>query len=71
MSMLQQLDKWHKTRIGHLAFAIVELAAAYGFASWAIDSGNLLDYLFTFLFLVGGIQNLIKLTIKVVRHGSK
>jgi hypothetical protein len=59
--MLAKLDTWHKTRIGLLVFAVVELAAAYGFASWSIDSGNLLDYLFTLLFLVGGIRNLVKL----------
>ena len=42
MTMLQKLDKFHKTRPGHLVFGLVELLMAYGFASWAIDTGNLL-----------------------------
>jgi hypothetical protein len=67
---MQQLDKWHKTRIGLLVFGLVELAAAYGFASWAIDSGSLWDWLFTILFFVGGVQNLVKLIIKVVLNNG-
>lgn len=55
------MDRWHKTRYGLLVFGLVELVVAYGFASWAIDSANLLDYLFAFLFTIGGIQNLVKL----------
>ena len=66
MTVLEKLDKWHKTRIGLLTFALVELAIAYGFGSWAIDSGNLFDYLFAILFLIGGLQNLVKFTTKVV-----
>ncbi len=62
---MQQLDKWHKTRIGFLVFALVELAAAYVFGSWAINNGNLLDYLFAILFLIGGIQNLAKLIMRI------
>jgi len=64
---MEKLDKWHKTRIGLLVFALVELALCYGFLSWAIDSGNLFDWLFTILFFVGGVQNLVKLVWKVTR----
>ena len=59
--MLNRLDKWHKTRAGLLVFGLVELAIAYGFVSLAIDRGNLWWYLLTLIFLVGALQNLIKL----------
>jgi len=59
--MLAWLDKFHRTRWGLLAFAVVELALAYLFVSWAISSGSIWDYLFTLLFFVGFLQNLVKL----------
>ena len=59
--MLKQLDNWHRTRSGYLVFAVVELAIAYGFASLAIDRGNLWYYLLTLIFFVGGLKNLFKL----------
>ncbi len=71
MKPFERLDAWHKTRFGLLIFGLVELAAAYGFVSWSIDSGNLFDWLFAILFFVGGVQNLIKLITKVARHEDK
>ncbi len=59
--MMKQLDKWHKTKVGLLAFALVELALTYGFITLAIVCGNLWWYLLTLIFLVGGLQNLFKL----------
>lgn len=59
--MLQALDKWHKTKPGYLIAGLVELAIAYGFASLAIDRGNLWWYLLTLIFLVGALQNFVKL----------
>lgn len=59
--MLNQLNKWHKTRSGYLAFAIIELAIAYGFASLAVDRGNLWYYLLSLIFFVGGLKNFFKL----------
>jgi len=59
--MLNKLDKWHKTKLGLLIFAVVELAIAYGFASLSIDRGNLLWYLLTLTFFVGFLQSLVKL----------
>jgi hypothetical protein len=59
--MIKQLDKWHKTKLGLLVFALIELAVAYGFASLAIDRGNPLYYLLTLIFLVGSLQNFMKL----------
>lgn len=63
----ERLGSWHKTRLGLLVFGLVELVVAYGFVSWSIDSGNLLDWLFTILFFVGGVHNLVKLVWKVAR----
>jgi hypothetical protein len=59
--MIQKFDIWHKTKLGLLVFALVELAIAYGFASLAIDRGNLWWYLMALIFLVGSLQNLLKL----------
>jgi hypothetical protein len=59
--MLNKLDKWHKTRLGLLVFAIIELAIAYGFLSLSIDRGNFWWYLLTLIFLVGFLQNFSKL----------
>jgi hypothetical protein len=67
---VKTLDKWHKTRTGLLIFALVELLLAYGAASWAIDSGNLLLYLATIVLLIGGLQNLIKLGMTFF-HGKR
>ena len=64
--MLNRLNKWHKTKLGYLAFGLVELALAYGFASLAIDRGNLWYYLLTLIFLVGALQNLFKFIGKII-----
>lgn len=60
--MLKTIDRFHKTAPGHLVFGFAELAAAYGFASLSIDRGNLWWYLLTLVFLVGALQNFVKLT---------
>ena len=59
--MLNWLDKFHRTRWGFLAFAVIELALAYLFISWALDSGSIWDYLITLIFFVAFLQNLVKL----------
>jgi hypothetical protein len=63
---LQTIDKFHKTWPGRLIFGLVELGIAYGFASLSIDRGNLWWYLLTLIFLVGGLQNLVKLIGKFI-----
>jgi hypothetical protein len=57
---LQALDKFHKTRRGYLVFGLVELAMSYGFASWALSGGNLLDWALTFILLFGAAQNFVQ-----------
>jgi hypothetical protein len=67
--MFNRLDKWHRTRSGLVLFAISELVIAYGFGSLAIDRGNLWWYLLTLIFLVGSLQNFIRL-IGTYVHGK-
>jgi hypothetical protein len=64
---MQGIDRFHKTKAGLLLFGLVELAAAYGAASWAIDSGNLLLYAATVVLLIGGVMNLAKLIWRFAR----
>lgn len=59
--MIEKIDTWHKTKTGHAVFAIMELIVANVFFSFAIDSGNLFDYLFAVLFFVGSLQNTFQL----------
>lgn len=59
--MIRTLDRWHKTKPGYLIFGLAEAAAAYGFASLAIDRGNFLWYALAGFFLAGTLQNLFKL----------
>jgi hypothetical protein len=58
---LEAIDKFHKTRQGHLVFGLLELALAYVVASLAIDSGSLLQYLVTIILFVGAIQNFVSI----------
>lgn len=69
MANLAKLDKWHKTRQGYFVSGLVELALAYGVASWAIDNGSLLLYLICIVLLVGGLHNLAKF-VKALVHGK-
>lgn len=59
--MINQLKAWHKTKLGLLAFGLVELGISYGFVSLAIDRGNFLWWLLALILFVGGVQNLFKL----------
>lgn len=67
---LEKLNDWKQhTWKGLLLTTVVELALTYGFASWSIDSGSLVLYAVTLLFLIGAIRNLVKL-IKVLINGQ-
>ena len=59
--MLQQLDRFHKRKLGLLIFGLVELAITYGFMSLAIDRGNFWWYILTLIFLIGTLQNFVHL----------
>jgi len=56
---LQAIDNWHKTKLGHLTFGLVELLLAYLFVSLAINSGSLLEYAVTVILFAGAIQNFV------------
>lgn len=61
MKSMEQLHQFHRSRLGHLIFGIIELAIAYGMASWSIYSGQWWQYLLTFLFIYGGVRNLLRI----------
>ncbi len=65
--MIEKFDKWHKTKPGLMIFGVLELAIAYGFASLSIDRGNIVWYLLTLIFLVGGLQNFFKFTKAIIK----
>lgn len=67
---MQKIHRWHQTALGLLVFGLIELAITYGFASLSIDRGNFWWYLLTLVFLVGALQNFIKL-IGVLFHVSR
>lgn len=58
---LKKLDTWHKTRAGYLVFGLVGLGLAYLFISLAFSGGSLWYYLLTLIFVIGFLQNLVKL----------
>ncbi len=64
--MLKKLDAWHKTKIGLLVFAVLELILAYIFVSLAIDKGNFFYYGLTLILLFGSLQNIVKLAGKLI-----
>lgn len=68
---MKKLHNWHQTRVGLLVFGLVELAIAYGFASLAIDRGNLLWYALALIFFFGALRNLFKLIGKLINGGRK
>ena len=68
--MINKLNRWHKTKPGLLFFAVLELALAYGFVSLAIDKGNLWYYLFTLVFLVGFLQNVVALVVSLSKRNK-
>lgn len=65
---MNSIDAWRKTKLGLLAFALLELAICYGFASLAIDRGSWWWYLLTLILLFGFLQNGFKFG-KVVFRG--
>ena len=60
---------WYRTKQGFALFALIEFAAAYLFASLAINSGSLLQWFLTFVLLLAGIQNVGKLAIALWKKG--
>ena len=65
---MKQLALWHQTKPGLAVFGAIELLVTYGFASLAIDRGSWWWYALALIFLVGGLQNFLKLVRGLVRH---
>lgn len=63
---MKKLHRWHQTRVGLLVFGLIELGLAYGVAGLAIDRGGPWWYLLALIFLIGGLQNLVKLIGKLI-----
>lgn len=53
--------QWYQTKQGYALLALIMFAAAYVFASLAIDSGSLLQWTLAIVLLVTGVQNVGKL----------
>ena len=67
---LQTIDKWHHSKQGYFSFGLAELLIAYGFASWAIDSGQLWQYALAIIFVYGGARNWFRI-FRNNKHGHK
>lgn len=69
MNTQNKLFAWQETKVGLVIIVLLDLIAAYGFASLAIDSGSLLQYFIAIVFLALAIAAAVKLAKKAVRHG--
>jgi hypothetical protein len=61
VKLLARLHRWHQTRAGWLVFGLAELALAVAVTFRAFDTGSLWQYFLGLLFLVGALQNFVKL----------
>lgn len=66
--MAAQTLKWYQTKQGYAGLALLEFAAVYIFASLAIDSGSLLQWVIAIALLVAAVQNLGKLAFSFWKH---
>jgi len=64
---LQALDRFHKTRVGHAIFGLVELVLAAAFINLAIPSGDWWEWLLALIFLVGFLQNMGRMIVGAKR----
>ncbi len=58
---LKKFEAWHNTKRGLIIFGLLGLAMAYIVGSRALDTGSWLLYAGTLIFLVSGLQKIIKL----------
>lgn len=62
--------RWRHTAAGRLCWAVLAGVITYVFASFAINSGSLLQWFVAVVFLVDCIYNLVQLARKVI-HGRQ
>lgn len=58
MKLAERLKVWSETRAFRIIFGLISLVMAYVFGSFALDSGNLLDYAIAILFVIVGLREL-------------
>ena len=56
--LLNKLNQFFEYRMVKIVFGLVGLFLAYIFASWAIDTGSLLDYAITLLLIFVSVREL-------------
>jgi hypothetical protein len=61
VKLVARLHRWHQERAGLLVFGLAELAIAFLATSRAFETGSLWEYLIGLVFLVGTLQNVVKL----------
>lgn len=71
MGAIADIDKFHQSKKGKLAFAVLETVLAYIVISRAIDTGSLWQWAAGLLLFVGAINNLVRLIRQGVRPGAK
>lgn len=64
MGLRARAKAFTETRTFQLIFGLTALFLAYVFASWAIDSGSLLDYAITLLLIFVGVRELVAVLLK-------
>ena len=67
--MLQKFEKWHQTREGLISFTLIEAGLSYLFASLAINSGSLWQWLLAIALAIGSIQNFVRFMITFWKKG--
>lgn len=60
---------WQETKVGLVVIILFDLLVTYGWAVSAIDSGSLLQWFITIIFLVFAVVQSVKLFKKVVHRG--
>jgi uncharacterized membrane protein HdeD (DUF308 family) len=60
---IKRIAQWTRSKGGMACLALIELVLAYIFASLAIDSGSLLDWLLAVLLLFAGLANIYRAVI--------
>lgn len=69
---MEKIKKLYSTSAGFiLLVAVIDLVICYGFASLAIDRGNLWWYLFTLIFLYFGFKNIFRFIGKLFHAGKR
>jgi hypothetical protein len=63
---LVRLHRWHQTSAGLVIFGLAELAVSAGLTSRAFETGSIIEYFLALVFLVGALQNLVKLARKFI-----